>query len=152
MYEVSPKIPEIWRSRGNQFQYGLVVLGSAAYILREPAQDVALHWQHAFCWSRRFYNVMIVLFGYIFVEMVDMKKQCFCIKFCFKLGQSAAKLTKCLRKHLVMTFWVKSKPLTGLTRLKRQNVSWRWRTFWTIFNWHNAGKCCKRVWGNPQGP
>jgi len=34
------------------------------------------------------------------------------------------KLTKYFNKHLVMTFWVKCNPTTGLI-----NISWRWQTF-----------------------
>ena len=40
----------------------------------------------------RFYNVVFVPFcNFFFVEMADVKEQRVCIKFCFKLGESAAK-------------------------------------------------------------
>lgn len=64
-----------------------------------------------------FNNVVFVSFGFFFL-MVDVKEQHVCIKFCFELGKSAAKHTNCLNKDLVMTLWVRRKPVTCLTSLK----------------------------------
>jgi hypothetical protein len=45
-----------------------------------------------------FYNVVFVLFcDFFFVEM-DMKEQRVCIKFCFRLGKSAAKSTQRIKQ------------------------------------------------------
>jgi hypothetical protein len=42
----------------------------------------------------------------------------FASSFASILARVRQKLTKCLNKHLVMTLWVRRKPMTGLTGLK----------------------------------
>jgi hypothetical protein len=54
---------------------------------------------HAFFGSTRFYNAVFVPFcEFFFVEMVDVKGQRVCIKFCFKLGKSAAKTHQMIKQ------------------------------------------------------
>jgi hypothetical protein len=54
---------------------------------------------HSFFASTRFYNVVFVPFcEFFFVEVVDMKEQRVCIKFCFKLGNSAAKTHQMIKQ------------------------------------------------------
>ena len=53
---------------------------------------------------------------FFFVEMVDVKGQSFCIKFCFKLTE-CGKAQKYFNKHL-LPHWVRRQTTTGLTGLK----------------------------------
>jgi hypothetical protein len=45
-----------------------------------------------------FHNIVFVPFWDFFIEMVDMKEQRVCMKFCFKLGKSAAKTHQMLKQ------------------------------------------------------
>jgi hypothetical protein len=46
-----------------------------------------------------FYNIVFVPFcEFFFVEMVDVKEQRVCIKFCSKLGKSAAKTHQIIKQ------------------------------------------------------
>jgi hypothetical protein len=46
--------------------------------------------------------------------MVDVKEE----RVCIKLVRVGKNLTKCLNKHLVVTLWVRRKPVTDLRSLK----------------------------------
>lgn len=48
-----------------------------------------------------FYDIISVLFcGSFFVEVVDIKEHCACIKFCFRLGKSVVATHKMLKQLL----------------------------------------------------
>jgi hypothetical protein len=118
-----------------------VALGSTACILCETVKDVALHWVHAFCWSRCFYNEKFVLFWYFFHWNSWHEGAA---NFASNLAWVQKNLTKRFTKYLVLTLWVRGKPVTGLTGLTMAECQLAMTNVRTIFNWHNAGKCCKR--------
>jgi hypothetical protein len=76
--------------------------------------------------------------------MVDMKEHHVCIKFFFfsKLGQSAAKTHKMLKQAFGDDILGQKQTNDWFNQIKNGRMS---ADNDKIFNWHNAGECCKIV-------
>jgi hypothetical protein len=65
-----------------------------------------------------FYNVMLMLFCDFSLKWWMCRSTVFASSFASNLARVWQKLKKCLNKYLVMTLWVRCKPMTGLIGFK----------------------------------
>jgi hypothetical protein len=109
---------------------------------------VTLRCEHVFFYTSAFSTSCFVL------SAMDGKiEQQICIKFCMKLGKSAAKTLWNALWGFWRTFYnIDSSFWMAFTFQGQSNVSWRWRTFRVTKHQQNIRKCWKISRTHPQRP
>lgn len=91
-----PKVPEIWILRANGYEYIEIPLRVSPHTLLESVWQAASSWVVGFIVGER---ISIVVFPWVCgFAMADLREQRVCIKFCFKLGKTAAKTHQMLKQ------------------------------------------------------
>jgi hypothetical protein len=93
------KIPKIWTLRLNWCEYIEIPIGVSPHTLLESLWQAASSWVFGYIIGER---IPIVVFPWVYgFVMADLRGQCVCIKFCFKLEKTAAETHKCWSQLLV---------------------------------------------------